>query len=119
MAGYGNRTAMGPSPEGHGETRFGTHSSTEPYSGGHPDHKSGTVGGPGYGNKSAPDANPDGYDNSDMRFGTHSNTEPYSGGHPTHKSGTVGGAGFGNKTGRFAEGVFYLLACLLVGCWQC
>ena len=57
--------------------------------------KSGTVGGAGFGNKSAPDANMETYDNSDLRFGSHSSTEPYSGGHELHKSGTVGGTGFG------------------------
>ncbi|KIW00611.1 uncharacterized protein PV09_07808, partial [Verruconis gallopava] len=85
------------------ETRFGTHTSTEPYSGGHPKRKSGTIGGAGHGNKSAPKTNMDEYDNSELRFGSHNNTEPYSGGHHVHKSGSVGGAGFGNKTGTWGE----------------
>jgi hypothetical protein len=105
MAGYGNQTSIDPEvTEEHDNTRFDTHTSTEPYSGGHPERKSGTVGGAGFGNKNAPDTNLDDYDSSELRFGTHTNTEPYSGGHPEHKSGTVGGAGFGNKTGGYGEG---------------
>jgi hypothetical protein len=99
MAGYGNQRApdIGDHPD-HETTRFGIHTSTEPYSGGHPERKSGNVGSAGHGNKNAPNLNMDEYDNSDLRFDSHSNTEPYSGGHPEHKSGTVGGAGYGNKS---------------------
>lgn len=118
MAGYGNKTAMDATQmDEHDTTRFGSHTSTEPYSGGHPEQKSGTVGGAGYGNKNAPDTNLDEYDSSDLRFGSHSSTEPYSGGHPEHKSGTVGGAGFGNKSsdgygdGRYQLAGFSRLDC--------
>lgn len=97
MAGYGNQTAPEYTGTEHETTRFGSHASTAPYSGGHPEHKSGTVRGAGFGNKSAPVTDMDSYDNSDLRFGSHTNTDPYSGGHAVHKSGSVGGAGFGKS----------------------
>lgn len=94
MAGYGNHTAPDYTGNEHETTRLGLHESTDAYSGGHPEMKSGAVGGAGFGNKSAPDTDMSTYDNSDLRFDS-KHTEPYSGGHPIHKSGSVGGAGFG------------------------
>lgn len=104
MAGYGNRTNTEPEFDGQ-DTKYDLHHHTEPYTGGHPEHKSGTVGGAGFGNKSRPETNPEEHDSSDLRFGSHQNTDPYSGGHPEYKSGTVGGVGYGNKTSAHGEGM--------------
>ncbi|KAF2448964.1 hypothetical protein P171DRAFT_518399 [Karstenula rhodostoma CBS 690.94] len=104
MAGYGNVNAPDLSPNDletqHSETRFGRDDS-HPYSNPHETYGSGTTGGAGFGNKSAPDAPLD-TDNSHFRFGSHQDTSPYSGG-TRHGSGSTGGAGYGNKTGSFGE----------------
>jgi hypothetical protein len=103
MAGHGNINAPDLNPSDlasqHDSTRF-NRTDTHPYSGGHSTYGSGTTGGAGFGNKSAPD--PENIDTSDLRFGSHSNTDPYSG-RGKHGSGSVGGAGYGNKTGSFGE----------------
>ncbi|KAL5397131.1 hypothetical protein PMIN02_002526 [Paraphaeosphaeria minitans] len=104
MAGYGNVNAPDLSPSDlepqHSETRFGRDDS-RPYSNPHEAYGSGTTGGAGFGNKSAPNA-PIDTENSHFRFGSHQDTSPYSGG-TRHGSGSTGGAGYGNKTGSFSE----------------
>ncbi|KAF2641162.1 hypothetical protein P280DRAFT_506782 [Massarina eburnea CBS 473.64] len=106
MAGYGNRNAPDITPADleheHTNTRFGR-DDVHAYTGGHETYGSGSTGGAGFGNKSAPDST-QGYDNSDLRFDSHHETGPYKGHKErNHGSGAVGGAGYGNKTGSFSE----------------
>lgn len=107
--GFGNKTNPETSLDDYdnSEHRFGSHTNTDAYSGGHESFGSGATSGAGFGNKTTSNDTSE-YDNSDLRTGSHSNTAPYSGGHPHHGSGTVGGAGFGNKTsdGYGTSGMF-------------
>ncbi|KAF2834351.1 hypothetical protein M501DRAFT_593067 [Patellaria atrata CBS 101060] len=98
--GFGNRTSSeGDFSEEHANTRFGSATNKDSYSGA-TEYGSGTTAGVGYGNKKVPDS--DEVDNSDTRFGSHTNTDPYSDS-TGYGSGTTGGAGFGNKTGSFSR----------------
>jgi hypothetical protein len=100
MSGFGNKTAADPTDmQEHQDTRYGKHTDTAPYSDA-TEHGSGTTGGVGFGNKTAPSGD---IDSSDTKFGSHLDTAPYSGA-TEHGSGSTGGAGFGNKTGSFAQG---------------
>ncbi|KAF1983098.1 hypothetical protein K402DRAFT_424106 [Aulographum hederae CBS 113979] len=99
-AGFGNKSAPDSADlsEQHSNTRFGTHHTADPYSGGHETYGSGATGGAGFGNKSAPDAGDLTEEISNTKFAeAGKNDKPYSG-HMAHGSGSTGGAGFGNKT---------------------
>ncbi|KAE9963916.1 hypothetical protein EG328_010955 [Venturia inaequalis] len=50
-AGFGNKSNPDPDVHDDKQLRFGSHESTAPYSGGHPDYGSGSTGGAGIGNK--------------------------------------------------------------------
>lgn len=86
--GFGNKTTPGDSSFDTSSTRFGSTSSTNPYSGG-TQHGSGTTGGAGLGNKMSND--PD-VDTSDTRFGSSGRIGAYNG-ETQYGSGSTGGAG--------------------------
>lgn len=54
----------------------------------------------GYGNKNAPDLNPEDltHEHTNTRLDMHTSRDAYSGGHDKFGSGATGGAGFGNKS---------------------
>lgn len=91
--GFGNKTSSSDDTYDNSDTRFGSSTNADSYSGG-TDYGSGTTAGAGFGNKSAGEGE---YDNSDTRFGTHQDTSSYSGS-TDYGSGTTGGAGYGNKS---------------------
>ncbi|KAF2456324.1 hypothetical protein BDY21DRAFT_372455 [Lineolata rhizophorae] len=64
---------------------------------------SGTEAGAGFGNKSAPDADPSATNTADTRFDKHTDSRPYTGGSTDYGSGMTDGPGAGNKTGGFAS----------------
>nr|POE79665.1 hypothetical protein CFP56_07730 [Quercus suber] len=90
--GFGNKTTAGDSSLDSSDTRFGSSSNADPYSGA-TQRGSGTTGGAGFGNKTSNDAN---VDSSDTRFGSAGHTAAYSSG-TQYGSGSTGGAGYGNK----------------------